>query len=185
VTKRDNEPMLDLVGHDIGMSRHLSKALKILADSPGIDKDLQKQLREIMNGQGNLRDLDRSESFTRLSEAAIPKIAADIASRTPEQMQRLAQAGEQILDTYRNQVPDPSSATDNAPETTAPGPRSNPAPTTPAEPTPGSTHRSDPAATRNVIPGTRKPDRERIVTPDEPDDDDLYYRNRRQSGWLE
>jgi hypothetical protein len=36
-----------------------------------------------------------------------------------------------------------------------------------------------------VIPGTRKPDRERIVTPDEPDDDDLYYRNRRQSGWLE
>ncbi|WP_405162854.1 hypothetical protein OG203_42405 [Nocardia sp. NBC_01499] len=179
--KRDNEPMLDLVGNDIGVSRHLSKALKILADSPGIDKDLQKQLREIMNGQGSLRDLARSESFTRLSEAAMSKIAADSASRTPEDMQRLARAGEQILETYRNEVPDPSSA----PETSPPRPGASPTSAVPPDSTPVAAYLSDPGVPRNVIPGTRKPDRERIVTPDEPDDDDVYYRDRRQRGWLQ
>ncbi|WP_433662257.1 hypothetical protein ACQPW1_08930 [Nocardia sp. CA-128927] len=180
--KGDNEPMLDLVGNDIGVSRHLSKALKILADSPGIDKDLQKQLREIMNGQGSLRDLARSESFTRYSEAAMSKIVADTASRTPEEIQRLAGAGERILDTYRNEVPDVSSAASSAPETAALESKSSPAAVTLADPT---AHRGDPRVTRNVIPGTRKPDRDRIVAPDEPDDDDLYYRDRRQRGWLE
>ncbi|WP_054814839.1 hypothetical protein [Nocardia arizonensis] len=184
MTTRDDEPMLDLVGRDVGMSRHLSKALKVLVDSPGIDNDLRKQLREIMNGRGSLRDLAHNESFTRLSEATLPKVIADIASRTPEQMQQLARAGEQILDTYRNQIPDTSSAADSTPESATPGARTNTS-TTPAEPTAGSANGNGPVVPRNVIPGTRKPDREQIVTPDEPDDDDRYYRDRRRSGWLE
>jgi len=37
-----------------------------------------------------------------------------------------------------------------------------------------------------VIPGTRKPDRDRIYIPDdEMDDDDLYFQEHRRRGWLE
>ncbi|WP_433713009.1 hypothetical protein ACQP2U_01445 [Nocardia sp. CA-084685] len=44
---------------------------------------------------------------------------------------------------------------------------------TPTEPTAGVVH-----------PGTRKPNRDRIVAPDEPDEDDRYFRDRQQNGWL-
>ncbi|WP_329405771.1 hypothetical protein OG563_28815 [Nocardia vinacea] len=37
-----------------------------------------------------------------------------------------------------------------------------------------------------VIPGTRKPNRDRIVTPtDDDDEDDEYFRDRQQRGWLQ
>ncbi|GAA5047305.1 hypothetical protein [Nocardia callitridis] len=179
MAKHDDEPILDLVSHDTGISRHLSKALKVLVDSPGIDKNLQKQLREIMNGQGSLRDLAGSESFTRLSEAAMSKLAAQ-TPKSREEMQRLAQAGEQVLDTYRNEVssvsPPLADGTEAAPSSSYPAPA-----TTHAAPPPIPADRAD----YGVIPGTRKPNRERIVTSEELDEDDLYYRDRRQKGWLE
>ncbi|WP_267465957.1 hypothetical protein [Nocardia cyriacigeorgica] len=33
-------------------------------------------------------------------------------------------------------------------------------------------------------PGTRKPNREQVGTPDEPDEDDVYLQERQQRGWL-
>ncbi|WP_433755530.1 hypothetical protein [Nocardia sp. CA-135398] len=37
-----------------------------------------------------------------------------------------------------------------------------------------------------VIPGTRKPNRDRVVTPtDDEDEDDEYFRDRQQRGWLQ
>ncbi|WP_227998674.1 hypothetical protein [Nocardia australiensis] len=182
--KRENEPMLDTVNGDIGMSRHLSKALKILAENPGIDNDLKQQLRDIMNGKGSLRDLAQSESFLRFSDAAMPKIAADMAGKTPEEMRRLAEAGEKILENYRNEVPDTPPSAESHQNTSTIRAQSIPTPTTPPNPAPDVSHGNDPGPARNVIPGTRKPNRDRVVMPDEPDDDDLYYQDRRQRGWL-
>ncbi|APE32755.1 hypothetical protein BOX37_00820 [Nocardia mangyaensis] len=166
--KRDNEPMLDLAGGDIGMSRHLAKALKILADSD-IDKGLQKQFRDIAEGKASMRDLAQSEAFLRLSDAVVPKALADVANTPADEMQRWAAAGEAILERYRNEVPD---------ESAEPMPAGEPSS---GEPAPSAHVGQEP----KVVPGTRKPNRDRIVTPDEPDDDDLYYQDRRNKGWLQ
>ncbi|MEU4414844.1 hypothetical protein [Nocardia salmonicida] len=166
--------MLDLVNGDTGMSRHLSKVLKILADSP-VDKDLQHQLREILTGKGNMRDLEHNESFMRLSDAIIPRVLASDAGKSPEEMQRLAEAGEAILERYRNGEPE-------TPDSGHPTSQTAPASPPPTDQTP---HSDAPRPANNVVPGTRKPDRDRIVMPEEPDDDDQYYQDRRRRGWLE
>ncbi|MFF2086507.1 hypothetical protein ACFVVM_22245 [Nocardia sp. NPDC058176] len=165
--KRDNEPMLDLAGGDTGMSRHLAKALKILADSD-IDKGLQKQFRDIAEGKTSMRELAQSEAFLRLSDAVVPKALADVANTPADERQRWAAAGEAILERYRNEVPDEP----------AEAPASEPSPGGPA---PAAHIAEEP----KVVPGTRKPNRDRVVTPDEPDDDDLYYQDRRNKGWLQ
>ncbi|WP_433733168.1 YbaB/EbfC family nucleoid-associated protein [Nocardia sp. CA-129566] len=36
----------------------------------------------------------------------------------------------------------------------------------------------------HVIPGTRRPNRDQVFIPDEPDDDDLYFQQHHQNGWL-
>lgn len=73
------EPMLDFVDGDIGMSRHLAKALNIIAGSAGGDADLKAQMQDILQGKGTLHDLVHSESFARLGDAVIPQ--ARCASR--------------------------------------------------------------------------------------------------------
>lgn len=179
---RDDEPMLDSVNGDIGMSRHLSKALKILADSPIVADDLQNQLRDILGGRANLRDLAHSDAFTRFSDTFLPRIAEENAARTPEENQRLAAAGEAILDRYRNEEPARPSNTDSQqrlPDGHEPAGQAS----RPTEPT--HTANQGNHVGNHVIPGTRKPNRDRIVTPDEPDDDDLYFEDRRNRGWLE
>ncbi|MFI7669938.1 hypothetical protein [Nocardia sp. NPDC049526] len=178
------EPMLDLTDGDIGMSRHLAKALNIIAGSPGVDTDLKAQMQEILQGKGTLRDLAHSEAFARLGDAVIPQALAEFAATSPEEIQRKAELGNAILESYRNQDPETpppaeafrSSSAEQSPTGT---PQGTPFPSAPA--VAGSGDR--PAS--HVIPGTRKPNRDRIVTPEDPDDDDMYFQDRNQRGWLE
>ncbi|MFC6011024.1 hypothetical protein [Nocardia lasii] len=172
--KRDNEPMLDLVDGDVGMSRHLSKALKILAESTS-DRDLKKQLQEIRDGKGSLRDLARSEGLARLSDAVMPSVVADIAKKTPQELQELANAGEAVLERYRSNGPG-GEATQETEHSEAP-----------AQPQTTQVHAVSPSPAEpasHLIPGTRKPNRDRVVTPDELDDDESYYQERNRNGWL-
>ncbi|MCP2275766.1 YbaB/EbfC DNA-binding family protein [Nocardia amikacinitolerans] len=77
-------------------------------------------------------------------------------------------AGQAIVGQYAERFPDPA-------PTAAPAP-AEPVYTPPATYTP-------PSATPAQPPqGTRKPDRDQTVVPDEPDEDDLYYRRK---SWLE
>ncbi|WP_433191782.1 hypothetical protein ACQP1G_23870 [Nocardia sp. CA-107356] len=149
------------------------------------DPDLQKQLREILNGKGSLRDLAQSESFIRLSDAVLPKVAADLGRRTPEEIQRLAEKGKTILESYRNEEPDAAAGPATDQQSVVPRSQPSSALATPSNSAPEPPSGSGPGPAHNVIPGTRKPDRDRIVMPDEPDDDDLYYEDRRRRGWLE
>ena len=63
-------------------------------------------------------------------------------------------------------------------------------PPTPADsppaPSPPVAFRPEPRPASIVVPGTRKPDRNRIHVPDdEMDDDDRYFQEHRRRGWLE
>lgn len=102
------EPMLDLAGGDVGMSRHLAKALNIIVGSPGLAPDLKAQMQEILQGKGTIRDLVHSESFARLGDAVIPKALEDFAATSPEEIQRKAELGNAVLESYRNQDPETS-----------------------------------------------------------------------------
>ncbi|MGN2640532.1 hypothetical protein ACTD5D_31065 [Nocardia takedensis] len=165
-----DEPMLDLAGGDVGMSRHLAKAMKIIADSPDVDPDLKAQLGEIMRGQGSIRDLMRSDAFARLTDAAVPPAVERATALSTEEIERKAALGEAILESYRNQEPETPPA---EPVSETPKPPV-------AAPVPGA---PDPS-TSPVVAGTRKPNRDRVVTPDEDDEDDRYFRDRNQRGWL-
>ncbi|MFF2084411.1 YbaB/EbfC family nucleoid-associated protein [Nocardia sp. NPDC058176] len=77
-------------------------------------------------------------------------------------------AGEAIVGQYAERFPDP----EPAPSEQAPTPPSPPAP--PAAPWP--------AATAPDAPATRKPDRDRVVAPEEPTDEDLFYQRK---SWLQ
>lgn len=107
-----------------------------------------------------------SSAFNVVLDQTLPAAMRRFADMPDEERQRLAAQGEAQLEQLRNQPPERF--------TTAPS--SEATPSRPSAPTP-------PAPI--VHPGTRKPNRDRIVTPDEPDEDDLYFQERGQRGWLE
>ncbi|MFC9895442.1 YbaB/EbfC family nucleoid-associated protein [Nocardia sp. NPDC127579] len=84
-------------------------------------------------------------------------------------------AGAAIVDSFTQRFPD----TEPTPPEPAPPvpqqPTYTPPPQAPPAPQPG------PATEQSPTPRTRKPDRDQIVTPDEPDDDDDYFNKK---SWL-
>ncbi|WP_280507213.1 hypothetical protein [Nocardia flavorosea] len=181
MTNREEEPMLDLAGGHIGMSRHLRSALNILAGS-GLAPDMEKQLREIAQGNGSLRDLRHSESFLRLSDSVLAQAQEDLRAQTPDEKKRLIDEGNATLASYRQRDPDvPEPPPPAAP---VPPPEPSPAPAPPGA-LPGSTATTGPAAPGNPAPDRRQSWRDVVVTPDEPDEDDLYFQERRQRGCLQ
>ncbi|MET8773545.1 hypothetical protein ABZV58_00825 [Nocardia sp. NPDC004654] len=179
--KPDNEPMLDTVGGDIGMSRHIAKALTAIADRTH-DNNLKSLLREILSGQGSIRDLIRNEGFIRLGETVVPPAIAELKSLSPEQMQRLAEQGNAILDRYRNEVP----AGQHQPGQDASHKSQHQSPPPNADPNSVGVGYPDRARDSRTLPGTRKPNRDRIVWPDDDlDEDDAYFQERNQRGWLQ
>ncbi|MGW6729499.1 hypothetical protein ACWF9G_26660 [Nocardia sp. NPDC055029] len=157
------EPIHDLARGDIGVSRQLSRALRVLMDT-ATEPQLKNQLRGILEGRGSARDLMHSEAFNRVLDRTMPAAMAQFAEMSDEERQRLAEQGEADLQRLRSQpVADEFGSKPVADQ---------PPPSTPA-----------PAA-NVVVPGTRKPNRERLVTPDDEDEDDRYFRERNQRGWL-
>lgn len=170
---KQHEPMLDQVSGDIGLSRYLGKALDTLVANPNIDKDLKAQLQEILQGKGTLRDLAHSESFRRMSDSLMPHAITDHQSTSPEQRQQMAELGESLFAQCRSEAQQPVAPTEQAPPAEPPRPA-------PAQPPIETT-----AATNRVIPGTRKPNRDRVVGPsDEDDEDDRYFQDRNRGGWI-
>ncbi|MFE6919506.1 hypothetical protein ACFVAV_00520 [Nocardia sp. NPDC057663] len=157
------EPIHDLARGDIGVSRQLSRALRVLMDT-ATEPQLKNQLRGILEGKGSARDLMHSEAFNRVLDRTMPAAMTQFADMTDEERQRLAEQGEADLVRLRSQpVADEfrSEPVADQPPPSAPAP-----------------------ATNTVVPGTRRPNRERIVTPDDEDEDDRYFRERNQRGWL-
>ncbi|MEV0852732.1 hypothetical protein [Nocardia fluminea] len=154
------EPIHDLARGDIGVSRQLSRALRVLMDT-ATDPQLKNQLRGILAGTGSARDLLHSEGFNQVLDRTMPDAMRHFAEMSDEERQRLAEQGEADLARLRVQPLADEQHPPPAPPTFTPS-----------------------APADNVVPGTRKPNRERIVTPDEDDEDDAYFRERQQRGWL-
>ncbi|MEV6661651.1 hypothetical protein [Nocardia fluminea] len=166
----ESEPIHDLAHGDVAKSRQLSVALRTIMNASA-DPALENQIRAILEGRGSARDLMHSEAFNTVLDQTMPSAIQQFADMPEEERQRLAAQGEQQLERLRNQPPE-SFTPFRTGETTQ-----NPVPA------PEATQSASPSSSA-VHPGTRKPNRERIVAPDEPDEDDLYFEDRRNRGWL-
>lgn len=169
------EPQIDVAHGDIGLSRFLQDTLKVLASNTK-DADLQRQIEEISAGRASLHSLMQCGAFTQIIDQALPAAGQEAAARSDDELHRLAEAGEAILESYRNEDLDTPPNTEQSSESASQKPLDH---------TLEAPQADDPGPTRNAIPGTRKPNRDQIVSPDELDEDDLYFQERRQRGWLE
>ncbi|MEV0106670.1 hypothetical protein AB0H42_10080 [Nocardia sp. NPDC050799] len=157
------EPIHDLARGDIAVSRQLSQALRVILDGT-TDPALKKQIRAILDGRASARELMHSDAFNVVLDQTIPAAMQEFADMPEEERQRLAAQGQAQLDQLRD-----------LPAAWSPPPSSPPPPAVP-QPSPlGGT----------VQPGGRESYRDQVVTPDEPDEDDLYFRDRWKNGWLQ
>lgn len=186
MTNPKEEPMLDLARGDIGMSRHLRSALNVLADS-GLAQGMEKQLREIAQGKGSVRDLRHNDAFLRLSDSLLAQAKRDQADRDPAEQQQLVEEGKAVLDGYRRDDPRPPVPAPHpaAPSSPAPAPPNPPAGPSHLGPAAGATTTSQPETPTPPASNRRQSWRDVVVTPDEPDEDDAYFQERRQRGWLQ
>ncbi|MFI6998754.1 hypothetical protein [Nocardia sp. NPDC050175] len=160
------EPIFDVARGDVAVSRRLSDALRTLAANTS-DPAVKEQIRGVLAGKLGVRDFARTEAFSRTLDRVMPTALQRFAAMSDEDRARLAEQGRAELERYREQAAaaapaPPSTSIDDQPKFQQ-------------EPSPGSGH---------VVAGTRKPDRDRVVAPDDPDEDDLYFRERRQRGWM-
>lgn len=172
------EPILDVAGGDPAVSRQLTDALRALAANT-TDPALKEQIGAILDGKLAVRDFVRAEAFNQTLDRVMPAALEEYESMPEDQRQRLAEQGEAELERYRAELREPT-----PPASPAEPMNDSQRPQSSGSPEAASTTTFGTGAGR-LIPGTRKPDRDVVVTPDEPDEDDLYFRDRRQHGWLE
>ncbi|MGW6335086.1 hypothetical protein [Nocardia rhamnosiphila] len=163
------EPVHDLARGDLGVSRQLSKALQVIMAGT-TDPRLKDQIRAILDGRASARELLHSDAFNVVLDQTMPAAMQQFAEMPEEERQRLAAQGQRQLDQLRDQ---PSTWSAPARSAESPVPQSQVAPQPPAPPT------------GSAQPGRRRSYRDEVVTPDEPDEDDLYFRDRWKNGWLQ
>ncbi|MBB5916359.1 hypothetical protein BJY24_005271 [Nocardia transvalensis] len=151
------EPLFDIAHGDQGASRHLRRSFEAIK-SAATDPDLRRQIDDVLAGRTSMRAFGNSESFAQVVDRIPRNIIDRDLSMPEEERERLAARGDAELERLRNPPAEP--------------------PATPPPPGPAK------STAPRVLPGTRAPNREQIFVPDEPDDDDLYFQQRRQQGWL-
>ncbi|MBF6082880.1 hypothetical protein IU485_16060 [Nocardia cyriacigeorgica] len=170
------EPILDVAGGDPAVSRQLSDALRAIAANT-TDPAVKDQISAVLEGKLAVRDFVRAEAFNQTLDRVMPAALEEFESMPEDQRQRLAEQGEAELERYRAELREPTPPAEPM--------NHSQRPQSPGPPEAASTTTTTGAGAGQLIPGTRKPNRDVIVTPDEPDEDDLYFQERRQRGWLE
>ncbi|MEU6561255.1 hypothetical protein [Nocardia nova] len=157
----------DVAHGDRGVSRSLRNSL-LAIKSATADPDVRRQIDDVLAGKTSMRSFGTSEAFARIVDG-IPQEQMNRALHMPEEERRpLAELGERELQRLR-EAPD-TQATETSATDRVDTPQAPPRP---------------PGPTQKLVPGTRKPDREQIFIPDEDDEDDLYFQDRRRKGWLQ
>ncbi|CCF66143.1 hypothetical protein [Nocardia cyriacigeorgica] len=172
-----NQPpefMFDVARGDIGVARRLRKSLERIKASPmAADPRVRNALEDVLSGKMSVREFGRSSTFANLLDQIPKQKLDDVLNQSEQQRERLAKQGEADLERLRSEEPQrPDQPASGSPEQEGRRPEASP----PSAP---------PSASAPLIPGTRKPNRDQIFTPDEPDEDDLYFQERRNRGWLE
>ncbi|MEV3962949.1 hypothetical protein AB0M34_18935 [Nocardia sp. NPDC050193] len=164
------EPVHDLARGDIGVSRQLSKALQVIMAGT-TDPRLKDQIRAILDGRASARELMHSDAFNAVLDQTMPAAMQQLAEMPEEERQRLAEQGQRQLDQLREQ---PSTWS-------VPAQSAEPSPPQQSQVAP----QSPVSSAASAPPGRRRSYRDQVVTPDEPDEDDLYFRDRWKNGWLQ
>ncbi len=161
-----SESIFDIAKGDPGVSRYLRKSLETIR-SNSTDPDMRRQLDDVLAGRTGMREFGRSDAFARLMDRVPRQAYERAAAMSQEDLEKLAAQGQAVLERFRNQPPEDIVQPPPPPtETLRPAP---PAPNPPGD---------------RVISGTRRPNREQIVAPSDLGDDDDYYRDHQQRGWL-
>ncbi|VFA99167.1 hypothetical protein [Nocardia cyriacigeorgica] len=159
------DPTYDVAGADLGASRQLRKSLEALR-SAATGPEVRKQLDDVIAGRASMREFGTSDAFAGILDRVLtPQAMNKLSSLSPSELEAMAEQGRAEQARLREPT---AIAADAVPAQVAP--REPRGPETPQ--------------TVQLHPGTRKPNREQVVTPDEPDEDDLYFQERRQRGWL-
>lgn len=144
-------------------------------------------VRISVNPMGFVTAVDISPNAFRSSPPA--RLAAAITEAAQRAAHQLFESRSAAIEPYIDQSMDALEAPDlkalypipAALETQPPAAAEPPTPAAPAKPPQPGPSDSTPG---HVIPGTRKPNRDQVFIPDEPDDDDLYFQQHCQNGWL-
>ncbi|MBF6100633.1 hypothetical protein IU510_21490 [Nocardia cyriacigeorgica] len=159
------DPIYDVAGADPGASRQLRKSLEALR-SAAAGPEVSKQLDDVIAGRTSMREFGKSDAFAGILDRVLtPQAMNKLSGLSPAELEAMAEQGRAEQARLRTE---PTAAADAL--------SAQDAPRTPRRP--------ETPQTVQLHPGTRKPDREQVVTPDEPDEDDLYFQERRQRGWL-
>ncbi|NKY48919.1 hypothetical protein [Nocardia vermiculata] len=173
---RPSGPIFDIAHGDVGISRHLKNSLSIIRAATK-DPDVRRQIDDVLAGRASLRSFGTSETFAQIFDK-VPEGQVDrVVDMSDDERRRLAEDGELLFDRLRK---DPDNRADDGTYSATLQEQSQGAGPETATPGSGTVQRN-----ANVVPGTRKPNREQIFIPDEPDEDDLYFQERRNRGWLE
>ncbi|MCX0271064.1 hypothetical protein NLM24_10170 [Nocardia zapadnayensis] len=165
-----DEFVYDVAKGDLGASRILRRSLEVLRSS-STDPQLRKQFDDLIEGRASVREFAKSSAFASLLDGLAKDIFAQENSTSDEEKQRLAALGEAELERARTTRPDGLFGEAAAP------------PASPAVPEVAERVVDNPPPVP-PLPGARRPRREEVVTPYEPDEDDLYFRERNERGWL-
>lgn len=168
------DPSFDVTRGDASASRHLDFALRILSKHTS-DPALKGLTSEVLSGRLGARDFAKTEQVSKALDATMPALMKRVEALPEGERQRLAEQGEATLERYLRENPEPPLP---EPDAAASGPRHE------GLPTPVSAEPPQPAAAQPPGKG-RQSWRDVVVTPDEPDEDDLYFQERRERGWLQ
>ncbi|WP_336085287.1 hypothetical protein [Nocardia sp. SSK8] len=168
---KEQEPILDVARGDAAVSRQVGDALRTIARGTG-DPALRRQISDILAGRSSARDLANGDAFNRLLDAAVPDALAKYHAMSDEERAREVEQGRAELERTRRELEREAAAEASAAKSGGPS----------GDPYPQSQQHAP--SNQHVISGTRKPNRDRVVTPDDLDEDDLYFQERNQRGWL-
>ncbi|MFI7004702.1 YbaB/EbfC family nucleoid-associated protein [Nocardia sp. NPDC050175] len=151
------------------------------AEGDGNGTSNDRTVRATVNSIGIVTVIDISPSAFRGS--TVPRLETAIVEATQRAARALFESRSGALDPDLQEAETAPEAPDL--DALYPVPAVVEPPAAPAHTFTPEPPRPAPAApTGHVIPGTRKPNREALYTPHDLDDEDDYYENHRQNGWL-
>ncbi|NKY35866.1 hypothetical protein HGA13_22740 [Nocardia speluncae] len=168
------QPILDVAHGDKALSQQATRALRVLAQHSS-DPDLKNQISDIASGRSSARELMNNPAFNRILDNVAPAAIRWAAETPAAERERLAEQGQADLDRLSTEST-VAETQQTPPVDVADRPSSDSAGNAPEA---SRSHKAEP------VRDPKKSWRDIVVTPDEPDEDDLYFQERQRRGWLE
>ena len=90
------EPLLDIAGGDLGVSRHLRDSLRLLAQRSD-DPAFTRVIEDVLAGRRSLRQAYTDPAYTRVMDTQVRAFAERWDALSEEEKEELARVGERQL----------------------------------------------------------------------------------------